>query len=130
MSGLLPSMRKRLRVRRLHLTPAAILACVAGLRKDVVPLFAVWTWGRFLGIGPQPVKCFLENRNLAHNKADVRFYFVAWEWASTNHSHLSIPREISVKMSAVSLSSKASTSSMVARADSPKVESARASAST
>src|SRR5882672_7343953 len=50
------------------------------------------------------------------------FYFVAWVWASTNQSHLSMPRETSVKMSAVSASSNSSASSIVLRASCPKVE--------
>jgi hypothetical protein len=43
-------------------------------------------------------------------------YFVAWEWASTNHNHLSIPREISVNRSAVSASSSSPASLIVLRA--------------
>jgi hypothetical protein len=125
------SARKCLRVmRRFHPARAAIFARVAEFGKNVVPLLGLRTWGRFPGVRPQSVKCLRENRSFAHNKSGARCYFVAWEWASTNHSHLSMPRETSVNRSAVSASSKASASSIVARASRPKVESARATAST
>ena len=39
----------------------------------------------------------------------VKYYFEAWVWASTNQSHLSIPRETSVKRSALSASSSSVT---------------------
>lgn len=44
-----------------------------------------------------------------------RIYLAAWEWASTNQSHLSMPRETSVHRSAVSASSRALASLMVER---------------
>src|SRR5256886_11344864 len=45
-------------------------------------------------------------------------------WASTNHSHLSTPREISVQMSVESASPSSSVSSMARRIRSPKLASA------
>src|SRR3954470_15863903 len=75
---------------------------------------------------------------LNHNSSDtflfyffgVYIHFGACEWASTNHSHLSIPREISVNRSAVSASSNSPASLIVLRASRPNVASARATAST
>src|ERR1035437_587583 len=51
-------------MRRFHLARAAILARVAGLRESVIPLLRLWTWGGLLGVRPQLVECFLENRSL------------------------------------------------------------------
>src|ERR1039457_6102364 len=51
-------------MRRFHLARAAILARVAGLRESVIPLLRLWTWGGLLGVRPQLVECFLENRRL------------------------------------------------------------------
>ncbi len=59
-----------------------------------------------------------------------RPHFGACECASTNHSHLSMPREISVQRSAVPASSSSSASLIVPRMSCPKVESAFATAST
>src|SRR5438552_7261613 len=67
---------------------------------------------------------------IIHKWFSYPFYLVAWVCASTNQSHLSMPRETSVNRSAVSASSRASVSSMVMRAARPKVESKRATAST
>ena len=54
-------------------------------------------------------------------------HLLAWVWASTNQSHLSMPRETSVKMSVVSASLSPCVSSMVTRASRPNVDSARGS---
>src|SRR6266478_3916506 len=62
-----------------------------------------------------------------HSFADHRS---ACRWASTNHSHLSTPREISVNMSAVSRSPSSSAWSMPLRADLPNAAKADDSAST
>src|ERR1019366_1492768 len=51
-------------MRRFHLARAAILARVAGLRESIVPLLRLWTRGGLLGVRPQLVECFLENRSL------------------------------------------------------------------
>src|ERR1035437_8882290 len=51
-------------MRRFHLARAAILARVAGLRESVIPLLRLWTWGGLLGVRPQLVERFLENRSL------------------------------------------------------------------
>src|SRR5438445_8931926 len=51
-------------------------------------------------------------------------------WASTNHSHLSTPREISVQMSVESASPSSSVSSIARRMRSPKLASAFDSAQT
>src|SRR5207253_4369807 len=51
-------------------------------------------------------------------------------WASTNHSHLSTPREISVQMSVESASPNSSVSSMARRMRSPKLASALDNAQT
>src|SRR5216117_210680 len=67
---------------------------------------------------------------IIHKWFSYPFYLVAWVCASTNQSHLSMPRETSVNRSAVSASSSSSARSMVLRASRPKVDSARATAST
>ena len=51
-------------MRCLHFARATILARVAGLRESVIPLLRLWTWGGLLGVRPQLVECFLENRSL------------------------------------------------------------------
>src|SRR5438874_9444392 len=67
---------------------------------------------------------------IIHKWFSYPFYLVAWVCASTNQSHLSMPRETSVNRSAVSASSSSSARSMVLRASRPEVDIARAIAST
>src|SRR6185503_3214603 len=70
---------------------------------------------------PQPIGDF---------RGDVASLTHACWCASTNHSHLSTPREISVSMSALSASSSSFISSMVMRAARPNALNASDSAAT
>ena len=55
----------------LHLACVTILPRIAGLRKSVITLLRLWTWGRFLGLSFQLVERFLGNRRFVH-KTSVR----------------------------------------------------------
>jgi hypothetical protein len=74
MGGYLPPVRKCPGVpRRFYLARGAILTRVAGFGKNVVAFSGLWSWGGFFGIGPPAVKCFWENRGIAHKESSLRY---------------------------------------------------------